>query len=160
MNATRSAATMAILCGLLTACASAPGQPVDPGAEAVDGFDLHEHYDDTPGVVPTDTPEARDAAAVVALEAMTAYVSTDDPEQWFAGIEPHLSPDVTADFAAATPSAIAAATITGNAQSSLTDSAYLATVEVGTDAGPYEVLLHRLDNDDPWLVVSITGPMP
>ena len=81
-----------------------------------------------------------------------------DADSWWADLEPALSAQAAADYAGTDPAAVPARAVTGTAVLVDDSSAYLASVEVPTDAGAYEVLLSRAGAGAPWLVERLTPP--
>ncbi len=83
---------------------------------------------------------------------MTAYARPDLPfEQWWAGLQPLLDNKATQDYAYMDPARIVATSVTGPAVITDDTSAYVAFVDVPTNAGTYGVVLSRADADSPWL---------
>jgi hypothetical protein len=108
--------------------------------------------------VPTWDDASRDSALEAAQAAMTAFARPDlDHDAWWAGLEPLLTQQAALDYAYVDPATVPATAVTGPATLAEETSAYVATVEVPTDAGLYTVVLTRQDADAPWLTVRI-GP--
>lgn len=105
-----------------------------------------------PRPVPTWDDESRESATAAAVAVMTAYARPDLPfEQWWAGLQPLLDNKATQDYAYMDPARIVATSVTGPAVITDDTSAYVAFVDVPTNAGTYGVVLSRADADSPWL---------
>ncbi|MGY1634285.1 hypothetical protein ACI784_21510 [Geodermatophilus sp. SYSU D01186] len=106
---------------------------------------------------PTDDDASRSAALDAASAAVTAFARpTLDPAQWWAELQPLLSPAAATAYEGTDPAAVPASAVTGPPQPTPAVSAYLSTVLVPTDAGEYAVLLVREGDGAPWLVERIT----
>lgn len=79
-------------------------------------------------------------------------------DTWWAELEPQLSAQAQRDYAYVDPANVPATAVTGAASIVEESSAYLARVQVPTDAGLYVVVLSRLDGAAPWLTERITPP--
>lgn len=113
----------------------------------------------TPNIVPSWDAASRAAATDAAAKAMTAFARPDlDYDTWWKGIEPLLIQQAAEDYAYVDPANIPARQVTGAARLVDETSAYVAGVEVPTDAGVYLVVLSRADGASPWLVVRFTPP--
>ena len=112
-------------------------------------------------VEPQPVPEWDEASRVAVVDAaeaaMTAFARPDlDYDTWWAGVEPLLTPEAAEDYAYVDPANIPVRKVTGEGVIVEDTSAYVATVEVPTDAGNYHVLLIRQDAASPWLVSRIS----
>lgn len=146
-----------------SASASTPGPsapvreqplPVPSGAVNDDtGEAVGEH------VIPVWDDAARAAAIRTASAAMTAFARPHlEHDTWWAGLEPLLTYDAAVDYSYTDPANVPASEVTGRATVVGEASAYLASVQVPTDAGIYTVLLVRADGDAPWLVERLAPP--
>lgn len=110
-----------------------------------------------PKPVPTWDDASREAVVDAAETAMRAFARPDlDYDTWWAELEPLLTPQAAVDYAYVDPANIPVREVTGQGTIIDDTSAYVATVEVPTDAGPYHVLLIRQDAAAPWLVSRIS----
>lgn len=112
-------------------------------------------------VEPQPVPEWDEASRVAVVDAaeaaMTAFARPDlDYDTWWAGVEPLLTPEAAEDYAYVDPANIPVREVTGEGFIVNDASAYVATVEVPTDAGRYQLVLNRKHADAPWLVSRIT----
>ena len=112
-------------------------------------------------VEPQPVPEWDEASRVAVVDAaeaaMTAFARPDlDYDTWWAGVEPLLTPEAAEDYAYVDPANIPVREVTGEGFIVNDASAYVATVEVPTDAGRYQLVLNRKNADAPWLVSRIT----
>lgn len=111
---------------------------------------------DTGAPATWDAP-SRSAVVEAAEVAMKAYARPDlSQKEWFAALEPLLTYDTAVEYASVDPKTIRASRVTGPGIITFDESAYVAGVDVPTNADSYEVLLSRQHADDAWLVVSIT----
>ena len=105
-----------------------------------------------PRPVPVWDDESRQSAIAAAEAAMRAYARPNlGFDEWWAQLQPLLDQKATADYAYMDPSRIIATTVTGPAVITDDTSAYVAFVDVPTNAGTYGVVLSRADTDAPWL---------
>ena len=112
-------------------------------------------------VEPQPVPEWDEASRVAVVDAaeaaMTAFARPDlDYDTWWAGVEPLLTPEAAEAYAYVDPANIPVREVTGGGVIVNGASAYVATVEVPTDAGRYQLVLNRKNADAPWLVSRIT----
>ena len=154
----------AVVCGC---AAPAPGGPTPaptPSAPILTGDPM----DDLPSreapsvtgtyIAPTWDEAATAAAIAAARDTLTAYLDASDPDAWWRGLSPHLTPGVCA---AVDPSTrVPAARIPDAAAIvSPTDDGHLLTalVQVPTDKGVFGVALVREGGND-WLAWRIVLP--
>jgi len=132
-----------------------PASPVPSGAVNEDtGEVVGEH------AVPVWDAAAKASAAHAASAAMTAFLRPElDYETWWADLEPLLTYEAAVGYSYTDPANVPASKVTGPAVVRDGDSAYLASVEVPTDAGTYTVVLVRADGDAPWLVERLNPPV-
>lgn len=111
----------------------------------------------TPQPVPEWNETSRQSVVAAAETAMRAFARPDlDYDTWWAELEPLLTPQATEDYAYVDPANIPVREVTGQGTIIDDTSAYVAQVEVPTDAGRYWLILNRQDADAPWLVSRIT----
>lgn len=158
----------------LTACAPQP--PVEPSASpastpgtlAPAPYGVPEQDDGpgpgdpektrTPAVPPTADVDRTDATAT-AVTAMTFFVRRDvSADQWISDLATYMTPQAAQDYRTVDPANVEATALTGAAKTIPTDSAWLARVQVPTDAGAYLVVLSRTEEDPTWRVARITPP--
>lgn len=109
--------------------------------------------------VPTWDKASRVSVVTAAEKAMRTFARPDlDQKTWWAGVQPLLTQRASRDYAYVEPSVIPASKVTGKGALELTDSAYVASVKVPTDAGVYTVMLNRDSGDAPWRVIRFTPP--
>lgn len=112
-----------------------------------------------PRPVPTWDGESRESATAAAVAVMTAYARPDlSFEQWWAQLQPLLDQKATQDYAYMDPARIVATGVTGLAVITDDTSAYVAFVDVPTNAGTYRVVLSRADANSPWLASRFILP--
>jgi hypothetical protein len=168
-----AAGTLAVAAAL-GACAGGAfvGEPVVSTPEPVTSASVDpDRYPGPPdGVVDEDTGEtvtarpvpvwdeaSREAAADAAQAVTAAFARPDlDQDAWWAGLEPLLTQQAALDYAYVDPANVPATAVTGPGTVAAGTSAYVATVEVPTDAGPYAIVLTRQDAAAPWLTARIS----
>ena len=106
--------------------------------------------------------ESATAAAIAAAEAtLTAYLDASDPDAWWRGLSPRLTPGAREVYADVDPAGIVPAALIPGAATvvSPTDDAHLLTalVQVPTDKGTFGVALVREGGND-WLAWRIVLP--
>lgn len=127
-----------------------PEQFTAPPSGVVDA-DTEETIEPQP--VPVWDDASRASVLEAAETALRAFARPDlDHGLWWAELEPLLTTHAAEDYAYVDPANIPVRGITGEAFIVEDTSTYVATVEVPTDAGPYQVLLTRKNADEPWLV--------
>lgn len=127
---------------------------LSPPSALIDG-------DSGESVVPEEVPQwdeaSRREVVGAAQAAMTAFARPDLPDEtWWAGLEPLLTTEAAPEYAYVDPANIPARKVTGQGRIVFDTSAYVATVEVPTDAGRYRLVLVRRDATTPWLVSKIS----
>lgn len=158
-------ATM-LLCGMvLTGCAATTAVP--PTASPSDGAHVdaplardeeHANHAEHPtiGANPEWDAPARQAALELAASAMAAYTATDRSQaDWHAELAQYLTQTAADVYSTVDPARIPATGTTGEPSIVDDSSPYLARVEVATNAGPYLLILQRIDGDSPWRVDRI-----
>lgn len=112
----------------------------------------------TAGVAPTADVDRTDANSV-AVTAMSLFVRRDvNAEQWISDLATYMTPQAAQDYRTVDPANVEATTVTGPGKTIPTDSAWLARIQVPTDAGAYLVILSRTEEDPTWRVARITPP--
>lgn len=112
-----------------------------------------------PQPVPTWDEPSRTAALEAAQVAMTAFARPSvGYDTWWAELSPLLTQRAQQDYAYVDPANVPASTVTGAGALVDESSAYVATVEVPTDAGTYTLVLTRADGQSPWLTSRFTPP--
>jgi hypothetical protein len=130
---------------------------MNPPTPGVVDADTGETY--APQVVPEWDAESRASVVAAAEKAMAAYARPDLPfDQWWAAVQPLLDQKASQDYAYMDPSRIVATQLTGSAVIVDDTSAYVATVDVPTNAGTYSLILSRVDGKSPWLVSRFILP--
>lgn len=128
--------------------------PAPQGAMDEDSGETH-----GPRTVPSWDDNSRQSAIAAAQTVMLAYARPDlGFDEWWANLQPLLDQKATQDYAYMDPSRIVATTITGPPVITDETSAYVAYVDVPTDAGMYGLILSRVDGDSPWLTSRFILP--
>ncbi|WP_159096614.1 hypothetical protein [Miniimonas sp. S16] len=141
-----------------SASASAPASPASPEV-VTPGEPQDDSVASPDGGVPVWDDSARSSAATAAVAVMGAFARPDlGYEEWWAGLEPLLSPAAAEVYASVDPVNVPARTVTGAAVVVDESSPYVAFVQVPTDAGTYTVLLSRESAATAWLGERITPP--
>lgn len=105
----------------------------------------------------TDDAASDQAALTAGAAAVTAFARPDLPaEEWWAELQPLLSPAAVEAYSGTDPAEVPARAVTGPPWRGESDSPYLALTFVPTDVGDYAVLLVRDGGGAPWLVERIT----
>lgn len=94
-----------------------------------------------------------------AAKAMRLFGRPDVPEtKWFADLEPLLAAEYAEDARYIDPARVPITTITdGPSISREAENPMTVTASFYTNDGPWEMMLHRMGQDDPWLVTSISS---
>ncbi|WP_340290908.1 hypothetical protein [Aquipuribacter hungaricus] len=109
--------------------------------------------------VPTWDEPSRAEAVAAAETAMAAFARPDlEDVAWWDGVEPLLSAEAARSYAYVDPASIPATGLTGAGTLVEQTSAYVAGVQVPTDAGTYLLILSRTDAAAPWLVERFDPP--
>jgi len=112
-----------------------------------------------PQPAPTWDEQARHNANEAAEAAMTAFARPFlDYPTWWADLSPLLTQQAQQDYAYVDPANVPAHGVVGDARITDQTSAYVASVTVPTDVGPYLVVVTRADATAGWLVASLTPP--
>lgn len=174
MQRTAIVGTALMACLVLAGCAgqgeAPPSTPIVTGSPSPMMPDLDQFTPPPSGLVDDDTgetiepqpvPEWDEASRVAVIgtaeAAMTAFARPDlDYDTWWTGLEPLLTPGAAEDYSYVDPVNIPVHDVTAEGFIVTDDSAYVATVEVPTDAGRYQLVLNRKHATAPWLVSRIT----
>ena len=137
--------------------ASADGGNEKAEHSADDGHDhATEHYHG-----PNVTWDANSEVKVkeAAAKAMKLFARPDVPEtQWFSELEPLLAAAYAEDARYIDPARVPFSTITdGPSISREAENPMTVTASFYTNDGPWDMMLHRMGQDDPWLVTSISS---
>lgn len=173
MRRTALAPALLAAAALLTACAGTPAADNTPTTAAtaaptitadVDGHtagDGHDHDESTehyhgPNVTWDAGAEARvkdTAAKAMALFGRPAV----EEKTWFKDLEPMLAAEYKEDARYIDPARVPFSTVTdGPTISREAQNPMTVTAAFDTNAGPWTMMLHRIGQDDPWLVTSIS----
>jgi hypothetical protein len=165
----------AVLAGtfLLVACAGDPAAstPTAPGPAATtietprvgehSAGDGHDHGADEHYGVPEVTWDVGAEAQVkeTAATAMTMFARPGVPEQqWFSELAPLLSSAYAEDAKYIDPARVPFNKITeGPVISREAQNPLTVTASFFTNDGPWDMMLHRAGQDEPWLVTSISS---
>lgn len=100
--------------------------------------------------------QSRAAAIRAAETAMDAFARPDlDHAAWWAGLEPLLTREAATVYVDVDPANIPVHGLTGPGVIVDDTSAYVATVQIPTAAGRYNILISRRGGSAPWLVEKI-----
>uniref|UniRef100_UPI003F498A65 hypothetical protein n=1 Tax=Pseudarthrobacter oxydans TaxID=1671 RepID=UPI003F498A65 len=172
MRRTTFAPAVLAAAALLTACAGTPAAstPATTATAAptitadADGHstgDGHDHDEATEHYHgPNVTWDAGSEKRVkdTAAKAMTLFGRpTVEEKTWFKDLEPLLAAEYKEDARYIDPARVPFSTVTdGPAISREAQNPMTVTAAFDTDAGPWTIMLHRIGQDDPWLVTSIS----
>lgn len=94
-----------------------------------------------------------------AARAMKLFGRPDVPEaKWFSELEPLLAAEYAEDARYIDPARVPFSTITdGPSISREAENPMTVTASFYTNDGPWDMMLHRTGQDDPWLVTSISS---
>ena len=165
-----TAALAAALC--LSACATGPGnKPAaqstptasiaqdSPGSDEGHDHGVEEHYG-VPDV--TWDPAAETAVKDTASTVMGLFARPDVPEAaWYSQLAPYLAPEYAEDAKYIDPARVPIRSVTdGPAITREAGNPLTATATFSTDAGNWQILLHRSGQQQPWLVTAISPHNP
>lgn len=146
-----------------TSASSAQPAPTPTGTPL--DFDLP---DDDEEAYPEWDPASREQATVTGDAVMRAFVRPDPNAEpsvieagWWEALAPLLTPDAKDAYFYVDPAEVPATAVTGPAalvEPEPGTTAFLATVQVPTDVGTYDVLLARTGGGAPWLAERISPP--
>lgn len=138
----------------VTAEATTPASPSTTGAINEDTGEVV-----TTAPVPVWDDASRESAVTAAETVLSAFAQPDlSFDQWWAQVQPLLDQKASRDYSYMDPAVIPVTEVTGEGTLLDEDSAYVARVEVPTDAGLYTVIMSRADANAPWLTSRITPP--
>lgn len=133
-------------------------EPLQPPPQA-QGHNDEDHDHEPAEAVPTWDEASRTGALEVAGQTMRAFARPSlDEATWWDQLRPLLTPAAAIAYEGTDPANVPASAVTGAPVLVDDTSAYLARVEVPTDAGTYAVLLVREGAGQPWLAERITPP--
>lgn len=171
MSRGRFLLVLAITPFILAGCTAQPSvQPEDQGPSPTPDFSdvtrLPPGYvDEDSGEVyePEQVPEwdstSRLAAVAAGEQAMTMFARpTLDKDTWWDEISPLMTETARQNYAYVEPTSIPASKVTGPGELVDDESAYLAYVEVPTNAGTFTVILNREDADSDWKIARYVFP--
>jgi hypothetical protein len=154
----------------LSACAGNAGTEPAAGStptvsqDSPHAEDGHEHAADEHYGVPEVTwdPAAEKAVKDTAAKVMGLFARSDVPETtWFAELAPHLAPEYADDAKYIDPARVPIRKVTdGPAISRDAGNPLTVTATFSTDAGRWQMLLHRSGQQQPWLVTAISPQDP
>ena len=134
------------------------------GQESHHAEDGHEHGADEHYGVPEVTwdPAAEKAVKDTAAKVMGLFARPDVPETtWFAQLAPHLALEYADDAKYIDPAQVPVRKITdGPAISRDAGNPLTVTAWFSTDAGRWQMMLHRSGQQEPWLVTAISPQDP
>lgn len=145
---------LAVAALAVSGCASVSStEPVQSASADEHGAD--EHYDNVPEV--TWDAQSEEDVKAVAVEVMGLFARPDVPERdWYTAIFPHLSKEYAVDAQYIDPVRIRVNTIhSGPVLTREQGNPMTVRAEFATNNGPWVLLLHRMGQQEPWLVASI-----
>jgi hypothetical protein len=168
---------LAAVVAVATGCSDVPSAPTSgssaqpaptPTGTPLD-FDLPDDDEET---YPEWDPASRQQAEAAGDAVMRAYARPVPGAEtsvieagWWETLAPLLTPDAQDAYAYVDPAEVPATAVTGpaalvepGADGGQNTTAFLATVQVPTDVGTYNVLLARTGDGAPWLAERITPP--
>ena len=153
---------------LLSGCAHVLPAPVSGEVPSVpaeshhseDGHSHEEFYEGIPEV--TWAPETDREVTTVATEVIELFARPHVPERrWFTDLLPYLSDQYAERAQYIDPANVRVTEVlSGPALVREKDNPLTVTADFSTDAGPWSVLLHRVGQNDPWLVEAIQPSDP
>ncbi len=162
-KALRTGAVMGLSALLLSSCglfppAAGTEEGTPPPAESHHSEDDHPHdefYEGIPDV--TWAPETDTEVEAIATEVIGLFARPEVPERrWYTDLLPHLSAEYAEDAQYIDPANVRVNdVVSGPALVREKGNPLTVTAEFSTNAGPWSVLLHRVGQDDPWLVEAI-----
>lgn len=166
-----SLVALAIAAAALTGCtvSDAPEQESPEPSRTPDFSDVTRlppgYVDEDSGEVyePEQVPEwdsaSRRSAVSAGEQAMTMFARPSlDKDTWWGEISPLMTDTARQNYAYVEPSSIPANKVTGSGELVDDESAYLAYVEVPTNAGTFTVILNREDADSDWKIARYVFP--
>jgi len=176
MRRTALAPALLATAALLTACAgtptahttttaAAPAPTLTADADSHSTGDGHDHDEASeqyhgPNVTWDAAAEAKvkeTAATAMALFGRPAV----EEKTWFKDLEPMLATEYKEDARYIDPARVPFSTVMdGPAISREAQNPMTVTASFDTNAGPWTMMLHRIGQNDPWLVTSISPVTP
>ena len=105
---------------------------------------------------PTWDAKAKKDAAGAAVEVLRAFARPDISQgEWWRDLGPLLSPSARTVYDSVDVRNVPIRKVTGKPRIIESSSPYLATVRIGTDRGPYTLLMVRAGQGEPWLAERI-----
>ncbi|MFB0840002.1 hypothetical protein ACETK3_18605 [Arthrobacter sp. E44] len=166
-------ALTAALAAVLSLCACAGGSQNEPAAKSTPTVSIgqenyaedgHDHGADEHYGVPEVTWDAAAERAVkdTASKVMVLFARPNVPEAaWFSDLAPYLAPEYAADAKYIDPARVPIRKVTdGPAISREAGNPLTVTATFSTDAGRWQMLLHRSGQQQPWLVATISPQEP
>lgn len=151
------ASTTAITAPAASETATTDSEEASGEHSADDGHDHSTEHYHGPNVTWDANAEVK--VKETAAKAMKLFARPDVQEtQWFSELEPLLAAEYAEDARYIDPARVPFSTITdGPAISREAENPMTVTASFYTDAGPWVMMLHRMGQDDPWLVTSISS---
>lgn len=129
-------------------------EPLPPGYLDEDTQEIYE-----PENVPEWDSSSRRAAVKAGEQAMALFARPSlDKDTWWDEISPLMTDTARDYYAYVEPSSIPASKVTGSGELVDDTSAYLAYVDVPTDAGTFSVIMNRADADSDWKIARYVFP--
>lgn len=120
-------------------------------------IDEHSGETVTAEPVPTWDTAAQAEALTAATKAMKTFARPHlDYTSWWADFAPLVTPSASESFSYIDPANISPTKVTDDPSVKVATSAYVVTIEVPTDTGPWHIVLTRRMGGAPWLVASMT----
>ena len=146
-----------------TAAAPAPTITGDPDVHSAgDGHGHDEASEQYHGPNVTWDAAAETRVKETAAKAMVLFGRPSVEEKtWFKDLEPMLATEYKEDARYIDPARVPFSTVTdGPAITREAQNPMTVTASFDTNAGPWTMMLHRIGQDDPWLVTSISPVTP
>lgn len=149
-------------CSLFASTDSADVENTDTGPAASeethhhgDGHVHDEFYEGIPDVTWSSQTDAE--VTKVATEVINLFARPGVPERrWYSDLVPYLSEDYAEDAQYIDPANVRVTDVlSGPDLVREQGNPLTVAAEFSTDAGPWSILLHRVGQDDPWLVEAI-----
>lgn len=141
--------------------AASTATPIDEQSQHTDDGHVHdEFYEGIPDV--TWSPSTDAEVKAIASEVMNLFARPEAPERrWYTELLPHLSAEYAEDAQYIDPANVRVTKIlSGPVLVREKGNPLTVSADFSTDAGPWSVLLHRVGQDDPWLVEAIQPSDP
>lgn len=172
MRRTWPLTTVAVLAATLTGCGVSGGEAPEPAPTPTSSPNFstltplpsgHFDEDTRETYMPQNEPEwdvsSRESAVKAGEEAMRLFARPAlEQDTWWKEISPHMNDVARKDYAYVQPESIPASKVTGAGKLIEEGSAYVANIEVPTNAGIYVVILNRVDADSPWKIARYVPP--